>query len=92
MRKITFPLLLVSAMAVAFPVSAATRGDGLEQRIERRCAEEPDRCDEIRSWFEQRRARFQAWCEEYPQKCEERKARHAERRAWCDRSVWISLS
>ena len=81
MRYVTHALLLVTAMAVMFPVQANSPDDERRQRIEQRCAEESDRCDEIKSRFEERRARMQAWCGENPEKCEERKARHAERRA-----------
>ncbi len=90
MKNFTLSTLLVTAAAVAFPVLALTPDKNHQQRIEQRCAEEPDRCEEMKARFkarfEERQARMQAWCEENPQKCEERKARHAERRAWCEQN------
>ena len=84
MKNFTLSILLVSAAAVAFPVMAFSPDDSHQQRIEQRCAEQPDRCEEIKARFEERRTRMQARCQENPQKCEERKARSAKRRAWCE--------
>ena len=57
MKNFTGSILLVTAAAVAFPVLAFTPDESRQQRIEQRCAEEPDRCEEMKARFEKRRAR-----------------------------------
>lgn len=83
MRDVARVLLLVTAVAVVFPALAISPQSEHQQRIERRCAEEPDRCEAITSRHEERREQMRALCASDPEQCQARKKEMRARRKAC---------